>query len=182
MGILQARILERIAMPPPGNLPNPGIEPRAPALQADSLLSEPPGKPQSSFYLCLKKGGIFSHYLCCHFLHKYWDSQTNNAKPRKIWKKQWRSTLNFFKYLSLSKRHGTFKQYEFELHKPAYMWMFVNSRYYSAITQRQGWKIPRCRTADGTAARVASLTLHCSRVNCTSAWADSFCILWVMIR
>ena len=25
--------------------PNPGIEPRSPALQADSLLSEPPGKP-----------------------------------------------------------------------------------------------------------------------------------------
>ena len=28
----------------PGHLPNPGIEPRSPALQADSLLSEPPGK------------------------------------------------------------------------------------------------------------------------------------------
>ena len=28
-----------------GNLPNPGIKPRSPALQADSLLSEPPGKP-----------------------------------------------------------------------------------------------------------------------------------------
>ena len=29
-----------------GNLPNPGIKPRSPALQADSLPSEPPGKPQ----------------------------------------------------------------------------------------------------------------------------------------
>ena len=28
-----------------GDLPDPGIEPRSPALQADSLLSEPPGKP-----------------------------------------------------------------------------------------------------------------------------------------
>ena len=27
-----------------GDLPNPGIEPRSPALQADSLPSEPPGK------------------------------------------------------------------------------------------------------------------------------------------
>ena len=27
-------------------LPNPGIEPRSPALQAGSLPSEPPGKPQ----------------------------------------------------------------------------------------------------------------------------------------
>ena len=31
--------------PPPEDLPNPGIEPRSPPLQADSLPSEPPGKP-----------------------------------------------------------------------------------------------------------------------------------------
>ena len=29
----------------PGDLPNPRIEPGSPAMQADSLLSEPPGKP-----------------------------------------------------------------------------------------------------------------------------------------
>ena len=29
----------------PGDLPNPGIKPRAPVLQADSLPAEPPGKP-----------------------------------------------------------------------------------------------------------------------------------------
>ena len=33
-------------MPPPGHLPNPGIKPRSPALQADSLPTEPSGKPQ----------------------------------------------------------------------------------------------------------------------------------------
>ena len=33
--------------PPPGYLPNPQIEPRSPSLQADSLLSEPPGKPKN---------------------------------------------------------------------------------------------------------------------------------------
>ena len=31
--------------PPPGDLPDPGIEPRSPTLQADSLPSEPLGKP-----------------------------------------------------------------------------------------------------------------------------------------
>ena len=45
MGILQARILEWLAMPSPGDLPNPGIEPSSPALRADSLLTEQPGKP-----------------------------------------------------------------------------------------------------------------------------------------
>ena len=45
-GILQARILEWVAFPFSRDLPNPGIEPRSPALQADSLPSEPLGKPQ----------------------------------------------------------------------------------------------------------------------------------------
>ena len=47
-GILQARILEWVACPPPGDLPNPGIKPRSPALQANSLSSEPPGKPKNT--------------------------------------------------------------------------------------------------------------------------------------
>ena len=34
--------------PPPGDLPIPGIKPRSPALQADALLSETPGKPHLS--------------------------------------------------------------------------------------------------------------------------------------
>ena len=39
--ILQTRILEWIAFPSPGYLPNPGIKHRFLALQADSLPSEP---------------------------------------------------------------------------------------------------------------------------------------------
>ena len=33
--------------PPPGNLPNPGIELRSATLQPDSLPSGPPGKPKA---------------------------------------------------------------------------------------------------------------------------------------
>ena len=33
---------------PPWDLPNPGIEPRSPTLQADSLPSEPAGKPKNT--------------------------------------------------------------------------------------------------------------------------------------
>ena len=43
-GILQARIREWVMIPSLGDLPNQGIEPRSPALQADSLLAELPGK------------------------------------------------------------------------------------------------------------------------------------------
>ena len=46
-GILQARILELPCLPP-GDFPNPEIKPRSPTLQADSLPSEPPGKPKNA--------------------------------------------------------------------------------------------------------------------------------------
>ena len=39
----------------PGDLPNSGIEPRSHALQADSLLSEPLGKPKFLLHFIIKK-------------------------------------------------------------------------------------------------------------------------------
>ena len=49
MGILQTRILSLLPCPPPRDHPNPGIELRCPALQADSLVSEPVRKPTQNF-------------------------------------------------------------------------------------------------------------------------------------
>ena len=48
-GSLQAPLSKNtgwVAIPPPGDLPDPGAEPRVPALQADSLPPESPGKPR----------------------------------------------------------------------------------------------------------------------------------------
>ena len=45
MGILQARIVEWVAMPSSGDLPDPGIKPRSPALQEDSLPLSHQGSP-----------------------------------------------------------------------------------------------------------------------------------------
>ena len=50
-GILQARILDWVAFLFPGDLPNPGIEPRFPALQVDSLPAEPQGKVDNKCYI-----------------------------------------------------------------------------------------------------------------------------------
>ena len=47
--ILQVRMLEWAAILFSRDLPNPGIEPGSPALQADSLPSGPPGKPLVTF-------------------------------------------------------------------------------------------------------------------------------------
>ena len=54
-GIFQARILEWVAFPGSRDLPNPGIEPRSPALQVDSLSAEPQGKPICVFFVIKKK-------------------------------------------------------------------------------------------------------------------------------
>ena len=42
-----------LPFPSPGNLPDPGIEPRSPSLQTDVLPSEPPGKQAQIFLLLL---------------------------------------------------------------------------------------------------------------------------------
>ena len=50
MGFSRQEYWSGLPFPPPWDLPDPGIEPRSPALQADSLPSEPPG---SSYVLCI---------------------------------------------------------------------------------------------------------------------------------
>ena len=45
MGFSRQEYWSGLPFAPPGDLPNPGIKPMSPALQADSLPTEPPGKP-----------------------------------------------------------------------------------------------------------------------------------------
>ena len=47
-GILRARILQCLPFPSPGDLLNPGLHPRSPTLEVDSLPAEPPGKPENT--------------------------------------------------------------------------------------------------------------------------------------
>ena len=76
-GISQARILECLPFQSPGNLPDPGIEPKSLTLQTDSLPSEPPAKPikvkwalkvehwSNRFSVFMKRNTReFSLYLC----------------------------------------------------------------------------------------------------------------------
>ena len=55
MGFSKEEYWSGLPSPPPGDLSNPGIYPRSPALQADSLPSELPGKPKNKLYFNLKK-------------------------------------------------------------------------------------------------------------------------------
>ena len=70
-GILQVRILEWVAMTSPGDLPDPGINPRSPASQEDSLPSEPSEKPKNTGMssLSLLQGNFPTQELNLALLH-----------------------------------------------------------------------------------------------------------------
>ena len=73
-GILQARILEWVVFPSPGDLSNPGIKHRSHALQADSLPAEPQGKPKDTGVgnLSLLQGIFLTPKLNQCLLHCRW--------------------------------------------------------------------------------------------------------------
>ena len=47
MGLSRQEYWSGLPFPSPRDLPDPGIEPRSPAFQADALTAKPPGKPIS---------------------------------------------------------------------------------------------------------------------------------------
>ena len=51
MGFSRQEYWSGLPFPSPGDLPDPGIKPRSPALQADALTSAPPGKPLLKWYI-----------------------------------------------------------------------------------------------------------------------------------
>ena len=53
MGFSRQQCWSGLPFPSPGDLSDPGIEPESPALQADALPSEPPGKPNTAERICV---------------------------------------------------------------------------------------------------------------------------------
>ena len=91
MGFPGKKYYSGLPFPSPGDIPNPGIELRSPALQEDSLLSEPPGKPHfilwngffvvvvmytcSLFYFILFSN-LFFFFTLFYFTILYWFCHT----------------------------------------------------------------------------------------------------------
>ena len=75
MGFSRQEYWSGLPCSPPGDLPNPGIEPWSLPLQADSLLSEPPGQPTQytvgTYYLLNEKGKC-SYQICLVFPRLSW--------------------------------------------------------------------------------------------------------------
>ena len=68
MGFSRQEYWSGLPYPPPGDLPNPGTEPMSPAspaVQADSLPTEPLGKPHASLMLLLLLLSRFSRVRLC---------------------------------------------------------------------------------------------------------------------
>ena len=76
MGFPRQQYWSRLPFSSPGELPNPGIESRSPTLQADSLPSEPPGKPSKDLHT------HNSHLLC--LIHSFWPL----VPGARVWKAQ----------------------------------------------------------------------------------------------
>ena len=58
MGFSRQEYWSGLPLPSPGDLPDPGIEPRSPTLQADALTSALPGKPLNTRIQSLRKPPI----------------------------------------------------------------------------------------------------------------------------
>ena len=52
MGFPRQEYWSGVPFPSPGDLPDPGIDPGSPTLEADALISEPPGKPYM-YVICI---------------------------------------------------------------------------------------------------------------------------------
>ena len=110
--------------PSPGDLPNPGVEPRSPTLEADSLPAEPQGvSPAIDVYKIISRSAVLCELghtesyssglrekldlLHCYFSNGSSDSKESTFHPwvRKIpWHREWLPTPVFLPGKSLGQR------------------------------------------------------------------------------
>ena len=103
MGLSRQEYWSGLPFPSPEDLPDPGIEPRSPALQADSLPSEPPGKPTGIYNPSIKRWCIqcrtapnnpkipfFNCIQFCSWVSVCWASSPwiQNREQHRRWKSQ----------------------------------------------------------------------------------------------
>ena len=69
MGFSRQEYWSGVPFPSIGTLPDPGIEPRSPALQAEALTSEPPGKPIGQHSPNQSTSSLF--YIWGHFSSRF---------------------------------------------------------------------------------------------------------------
>ena len=117
-GILQAGILESVALPSPGDLPNPGIEPGSPAIQVNSLPTEPPGKKtnqlqQMVFITNILKSKREDKWLGAEQVHfcMWLPQSTNNIHCAFLMQLIVFCQLKYLRQMSSTDKHNTLQHY-----------------------------------------------------------------------
>ena len=86
MGFSGQNYWSGLPFPSPGDLPDPGIKPSSPALQADSLPSEPPGKPRTTVWPNNPTPGHIHREKPSSKRHMYPSIQSNMFAIARTWK------------------------------------------------------------------------------------------------
>ena len=92
MGFSRQEYWNRLPIPSPGDLPDPGITPRSPALEADALTSESLGKPiyfiYSNVYMSISGGSLVKNLPA-----NAGDTGSISGSGRFPWRRKWQPTL-----------------------------------------------------------------------------------------
>ena len=88
MGFSRQEYWTGLSCPPQGDLPNPGIEPMSPALQANSLPTDPPGKPKTRDIQKILFAVYLKSNLTEHVIFFFAMSSNTSFVPTLIWQKR----------------------------------------------------------------------------------------------
>ena len=131
-----------LPFPTPGDLPDPGFESRSPALQVESLLSEPPGSPglpvqfSSVAQLCpalcdpmdCSTPGLPVHHQLLEFTQTYVHWVSDAIQPSHPLLSPSPPALNLFQHQGLfkwvSSSHQVAKGLKFQLQHQSFQWIF----------------------------------------------------------
>ena len=97
MGFSRQEYWSEEPFPSPGDLPDPGIEPRSPALRADPLQSEPRGKPTlTRVYVTEHCFRMLLESKQCHSWLKTLEKKTFSCPRKTVWNHQCKTKTQFF--------------------------------------------------------------------------------------
>ena len=87
MGFSRQDYWNGLPFPSPGDLPDPGIERRSPALQADTLTSEPPGKPTQNYIKKIFMTQITTMVWSLTNSQTCWNAKSSGPYEASLWTK-----------------------------------------------------------------------------------------------
>ena len=154
MGFSRQEYWSGLQFPSPGDLPDPGIEPGSPALQADVSPSKPPGKPMTNLDSILKSRDIplptkvrlvktmvfpVVTYRCDSWLIKKAEHQGIDAFKLWCWTRLFRVT-----WIAKRSNQSILKEISPDIHWKDWSWSWNSNTLASWCEELTHWKRPQC--------------------------------------